>query len=217
MLTPTIRLLETEIEAIKENKIFWHRYTSGKSGFNIGLSKLLSDNKNEFAVRDIISKFPELDQMFFSHDDLYDKLNALYAKIENEVKSPELKDRLETLVKKFNEPRVGGHILRGDSFDDPDRYFGAFIINHNYPIERSPGSIQPKIDFWEEYRDELLKFRDTPQITELDEEIGDTLGQLQKLDEALLEKLEKIRGEYRVKHNFTKYEIDPELKKLEGW
>ncbi|MCK4732789.1 MAG: hypothetical protein KAT65_10070, partial [Methanophagales archaeon] len=84
-------------------------------------------------------------------------------------------------------------------------------------IERSPETIQPCIDFWEEYRDELLKFRDTPQIKELDKEIEGTLSQLKDLDEALLEKIEEIREEYRVKYKFTKYEIDPKLREVEEW
>jgi len=40
VLTPTIHLLETEIEAIKSAKISWHHNTSGGYDFNIGLSKL---------------------------------------------------------------------------------------------------------------------------------------------------------------------------------
>jgi len=61
-----------------------------------------------------------------------------------------------------------------------------------------------------------LKFREKTQIKKLDEEIEGLLRQLKELDETLLEKLDKIREEYRVKYNFTKYEIDPELKEIEA-
>ncbi|KAF5417489.1 MAG: Glycerol-1-phosphate dehydrogenase [NAD(P)+] [Candidatus Methanophagaceae archaeon] len=43
------------------------------------------------------------------------------------------------------------------------------------------------------------------------------LSQLKKLDEELLKKIEEIREEYRVKYNFTKYEIDPKLREFEEW
>lgn len=219
VLTPAVHHLEKEIEAILHAKISWHRYTSGRCDFNKGLSKLFYDNKKECsgAVRDIIGKFPDLGEIFSSHAALYDKLNDFYAKIESEVKTPELTERLKVLVNKFNESREEAYRLRGVHFEKPEQIFGNFIINFRYPIERSPDTIQPHIDFWEEYRNALLKFRDTPQIKELDKEIEGTLSQLKELDEALLEKSEEIREEYRVKYNFTKHEIDPKLREIGGW
>ncbi|HJH27053.1 MAG TPA: hypothetical protein C5S37_09870 [Methanophagales archaeon] len=217
VLTPAIHLLEKEIEAIRLAKIFWHRYTSGGCDFNEGLSKLFYDNKKECAVRDIIGKFPDLGEMFSSHDSLYDKLNNLYAEIEREVKTPKLKERLKVLVNKFNESREEAYRLRGEFFDEPERIFGEFIINFRYLIERSLDTIQPHIDFWEEFQDALLKFRNTPRIEEHDKESKGVLSQLRGLDEALLEKIEEIREEYRVKYNFTKYEIDPKLREIEEW
>ncbi|HUV01861.1 MAG TPA: hypothetical protein VMW67_00135 [Desulfobacteria bacterium] len=104
VLTPTIHFLEEEIKAIEENKIWWQRYTS-RCDFQEGLSKLIGSNSRGYsgAARDVFSKFPDLNGKFSSHDDLYDKLNDLYAKIENEVKTPALEERLTTLVNKFNE------------------------------------------------------------------------------------------------------------------
>ena len=95
------------------------------------------------------------------------------------------------------------------------RIFGNFIINCEYEIERSPYTVQPHIDFWEAYRDELLEFRNTPQINELDKEVEGLLRQLKELDEELLEKLKKIKEKYRVKYKFTESQIDPESKKIE--
>jgi hypothetical protein len=217
VLTPVIHHLEKETEAIRDNKISWHRYTSGRCDFNEGLSKLFYDNKKEGAVRDITGKFPDLGEMFSSHDALYDKVNNLYAEIEREIKTPKLKERLKALVNKFNESKEEAYRLRGEFFDEPERIFGEFIINFRYPIERSPDTIQPHIDFWEEYRDKLLKFRHTPRIEELDKKIEDILSQLKELDEALLKTIEGIREEYRVKYNFTKYEIDPKSREIEEW
>lgn len=156
-----------------------------------------------------------MNRRFSSHDTLYDKLYAAYATIEREVKTPELKERLKVLVKEFNESREGVYRLTGVPFEKSDIIFGNFIINCEYQIEQRINYNLPSIDFWGEYRGELLEFRNTPQIKELDKEIEGLLRQLKDLDEALLEKLYRIREEYRVKYNFTKYEIDPELKKLE--
>ena len=221
VLTPTIHLLKAEIEAILDNEIFWCRDRSGEGRFHKGLSKLPYDNKKERSAtfRDIIKKSSGLENKFHSHNVLYDKLNESYAKIEGEVKTPELTERFNVLMNIFNESRDGDYRLRGEAFDEPERIFCFlnFIINFRYQIVRSPDTIQPRIDFWEENRDELLKFRDTPLIKELDKEIEDVLSQLKKLDEALLKKIEAIRGKYRLKYNFTKYEIDPKLREVEEW
>jgi phage host-nuclease inhibitor protein Gam len=158
-----------------------------------------------------------LENKFHSHDALYDKLNAFYAKIECEVKTPELTERLKVLVNNFNESRKEAYRLRGEDFDKNELIFVNYIINFRYPIKQRPGSIELTIVFWEESRDELLKFRDTPQIKELDKEIEGVLSQLRKLDEALLEEIKEIRDEYRVKYNFTKYEINPKLREVEEW
>ncbi|MBN1763208.1 MAG: hypothetical protein JW878_09085 [Methanomicrobia archaeon] len=218
VLTPTIKRLEKEIEAIEHNKIKWIRNPTGMCFFEGYPSKLLCTGIKacSSAERDVFNKFPDLNEKFSSHDALYDKLYAAYATIEREVKTPELKERLKVLVKKFNESREGSNRLNGVPFEKPDIIFGNFIINREYEIERSPNSVQPNIDFWEAYRDELLKFREKPQVDKLDKEIEGLLRQLKELDEELLDALEKIREEYRVKYNFTKYEIDPELKKLEN-
>ncbi|KAF5433026.1 hypothetical protein C5S39_02310 [Candidatus Methanophagaceae archaeon] len=219
VLTQTIRFLKQEIEAIQGNEIFWYRDRSGESRFDKGLSKLLYYNKNErcATVRDFIGKNPSLETKYHSHNALYDELKAFYAKIEGKVKTPELTERLKVLKNNFNESREEAYRLRAEVFDESEHIFGNYIINFRYPIKRSPDTIQPRIDFWEEYRDELLKFRDTPQIKELDKKIEGVLSQLKKLDEELLEKIEAIREDYRLKYNFTKYEIDPKLREVEEW
>ena len=219
VLTPAIRFLGLEIKAIQDNEIFWYRDRSGEGRFDKGLSKRFDGNKREWsaALIDIIGKNPSLETKFHSHNALYDKLNAFYAKIEGEVKTPELTERLKVLVSNFNESREEAYRLRAEVFDELEPIFVNYIINLRCSIERSPYTIQPRIDFWEKYRDELLKFRDTPQINELDKKIEGVLSQLKKLDEALLEKIKEIREEYRVKYNVTKYEIDPKLRKDEEW
>jgi len=219
VLTPAIRFLKQEIEAIQNNKIFWYRDTSEKSRFDKGLPKRFDGNKKEWSatLRDIIKKSSGLENKFHSHDALYDKLNGIYAKIEGEVKTPELTERLKVLKNNFNESREEAYRLRAEVFDESEHIFVNCIINLRCPIEQSPNTIQPRIDFWEEYREELLKFRDTPQIKELDKKIEGVLSQLKNLDEALLEKIEAIREEYRLKYNLTKYEIDPKLREFEEW
>ncbi len=219
VLTPAIRFLGLEIKAIQDNEIFWCRDRSGEGRFDKGLSKRFDGNKKErnAALRDVIGKNPSLETKFHSHNALYDELNAFYAKIEGKVKTPELTERLKVLKNNFNESREEAYRLRAEVFDESEPIFVNYIINLRCSIERSPYTIQPRIDFWEKYRDELLKFRDTPQINELDKKIEGVLSQLKKLDEALLEKIKEIREEYRVKYNVTKYEIDPKLRKDEEW
>ena len=98
----------------------------------------------------------------------------------------------------------------------PNSNLSIYIINKWNP-KRIPNTIEPRIDFWEEYRDELLDFRNTPRVKELDKEIGNRLNQLKGLDSDLLEKIKEKREKYREEYHFTKYEIDPKLKELEEW
>ena len=209
VLTPTIYSLEKEIEAIKKNEIFW--YKSREEGIFDELSKIYGDSG---AFKDVFGKFPDLEEMFLSHDNLYGKLNGLYTEIEREIRTPELKERLKNLVNTFNQSREEAYKLRWVS--DLERIFGNYVINKWNP-KRSPNTIEPRIDFWEEYRDKLLEFRNTPRVRELDKEIENRLTQLKELDGNLLDKIKEKREKYRKEYQFTKYEIDPKLKELEEW
>jgi hypothetical protein len=156
VLTPTIYSLEKEIDAIKKNEIFW--YKSRKEGIFDELSKIYG---NSGAFKDVIEKFSDLEKMCLSHDNLYDKLNGLYTEIEREIRTPELKERLKNLVNEFNQSREEAYKSRWVS--DLERIFGNYVINKWNP-KRSPNTIQPHIDFWEKYKDELLEFRNTPLL-----------------------------------------------------
>lgn len=208
VLTPTIHHLGTEIEAIKHTKIFWYKIE--EKGIFEGLFKICG---NSSTFKDVFWKFPDLEEMFLSHDNVYDKLSGFYTEIEREIRTSELKESLKNLVNLFNQSREEDKV-RCDS--DLEMIFKNYIIN-KWDQERSSNSIGPRVDFWEAYKEKLLEFRNTPQIKGLDKEIEVVLTQLRELDEALLEKLEEKREEYRVKYNFTKYDIDPKLRELEEW
>lgn len=208
VLTPTIHHLEKEIEYIQNNNILWSKRRGVGEfrpmyGRNEPIHRLF--NTSSAVLKDVIHKYPELKSKFSSHDNFRDKLSELYAKIEKEVRTPEFEEQLRELLKRFNESKEGAKL---DNLDSVERKIGYFIISKFNP-ERSTDSSEFLHDFWNEYRNDLLKFRDTTRIKEYDKEIEGTLSQLKELDEALLEKLETIREKYRVKYNLTKYEINP--------
>lgn len=208
VLTPTIHHLEKEIEYIQNNNILWSKRRGVGEfrpmyGRNEPIHRLF--NTSSAVLKDVIHKYPELKSKFSSHDNFRDKLSELYAKIEKEVRTPEFEEQLRELLKRFNESKEGAKL---DNLDSVERKIGYFIISKFNP-ERSTDSPEFLHDFWNEYRNDLLKFRDTTRIKEYDKEIEGTLSQLKELDEALLEKLETIREKYRVKYNLTKYEINP--------
>ncbi|MCW3137405.1 MAG: hypothetical protein N2V76_03090 [Methanophagales archaeon] len=208
VLTPTIHHLEKEIEYIQNNNILWSKRRGVGEfrpmyGRNEPIHRLF--NTSSAVLKDVIHKYPELKSKFSSHDNFRDKLSELYAKIEKEVRTPEFEEQLRELLKRFNESKEGAKL---DNLDSVERKIGYFIISKFNP-ERSKDSSEFLHDFWNEYRNDLLKFRDTTRIKEYDKEIEGTLSQLKELDEALLEKLETIREKYRVKYNLTKYEINP--------
>ena len=220
VLTPAIEHIESEIDAIRNKKIHWHRYTSGGCGFNLGLGRLyynkrygpvrpLFDKTSSGALQYILNKFYNLNSMLSSHNILIDELNHCYEEIEKEIKTPELEERLDEMTKEFNKGKSATYRLKGEPIENSFRFYGEYLINLEYTIKRSPNSTEPHIDFWEENQDELLKFRDKPHITEINEQISEKLIQLTELDEKLLKKLSKIREKYRKEYNFTDNEIEP--------
>ncbi|PXF57873.1 MAG: hypothetical protein C4B59_14350 [Candidatus Methanogaster sp.] len=220
VLTPAIEHIESEIDAIQNKKIFWHHYTSGGCGFDSGLRRLfhneryrgvryLFGGKSGGALQDILNKFSNLNDMFYSHDVLIDELNRCYEEIEKEIKTPELGERLEEMTREFNKGKSATYRLKGEPIENSFQFYGEYLINLEYTIERSPDSIEPHIDFWEENQDELLKFRDKIHIIEIHKQISEKLIQLTELDEKLLKKLSKIREKYRKEYNFVNNEIEP--------
>ena len=217
VLTPVIDCLNKEIEVIQNKKISWHRYTSGECGFNYGLIRFFYDElygsvrstfpkKGGGALRDVLTKFPKLNSMFSSHDSLIDELNELYVEIEKEIKTPEIKERLIKMVQEFNKGKSATYRV---NIGNPDLFFSEYLINIEETRERISNSIEPNLDFWEENQDELLKFRDTPNIIEISKQIRSKLIQLRGLDETILKKVEKIREKYRKQYNFTDDEVEP--------
>lgn len=217
VLTPMINHLEEEIKYIQNNNILWSKRGGvGEFGPMYGGNEPIKRlfNASSAVLKDVIHKYPEeLKSKFNSHDNFREKLSELYAEIEREVRTPEFEEQLRVLLRTFNESREGAKL---DNLDSVERSIGYFIISKFTP-ERSTDSPVTLHDFWEEYREELLKFRDTTQIKELDKEIGGVLSHFKKLDKGLLEKIEEIREEYCVKYKFTKYEIDPKLREIEEW
>ncbi len=220
VLTPAIEHIKSEIDAIQNKKIFWHRYTSGSCGFDSGLRRLFYNKRygsvshlfagtSSGALTDILGKFPNLNSMFSSHDFLIDELNRFYEEIEKEIKIPELEERLDELIKEFNKGKSDTYRLKGEPIANAFGFYGEYIINLEYTIRHIPGSIEPNIDFWEENQDELLKFRDTPRVIEISNQISEKLIKLKELDGKLLKKLSKIREEYRKEYNFINNEIEP--------
>ena len=216
VLTPMINHLEGEIKYIQNNNILWSKRGGvGEFGPMYGGNEPIKRlfNASSAVLKDVIHKYPELKSKFNSHDNFREKLSELYAEIEREVRTPEFEEQLRVLLRTFNESREGAKL---DNLDSVERSIGYFIISKFTP-ERSTDSPVTLHDFWEEYREELLKFRGTTQIKELDKEIEGVLSQFKKLDKGLLEKIEEIREEYCIKYKFTKYEIDPKLREIEEW
>lgn len=215
VLTPSISSINSEIKAIQHKQIFWHRHTSGECGFDSELTPLFHKRNSPIrsvfngeirgALTDILEKFSDLKRLFTSHDSLIEELNQLYVLIVKEIETPELIGRIEKLIDMFNE-NIENSSLKAQN---DSQLFVEYIINLEYLVKRMPNSIEPRIDFWEENKDELLKLRDNPLILETGEQISSKLSQLRDLNEKILKSVDKIREEYRKEYNFTDIEIEP--------
>jgi len=148
VLTPTIYSLEKEIDALEKNEIFW--YKSVEEGIFEGLFKICGDSN---AFKDVFEKFPDLEEMFLSHDSLYDKLNELYTEIEREIRTPELKERLENLLNMFYQSKREEAHERNLSknaykLEDNEREGIFWWIINNWAPKRTPHTLEPHVDFW---------------------------------------------------------------------
>ena len=220
ILTPVINHMKIEIDAIENKKIFWHRYTSESCGFDSGLKRLfyneqygsvksLFEKRNSEIIEDVLINFSKLYTNFSYHDFLIDELNQCFEEIEKEIKTQELKEWLEELTEEFNKGKSAAYRLKGDSKEDPFKIFSEYVINIEYIVQRSPGSIEPIIDFWEKNKEELLAFRETPKINELSLNMDEIIENITKINFELLNNLYKTREKYRGDYNFTSDEIEP--------
>jgi|GEM_PF-1991542 len=213
-LTPTKQRLESETNAIQGNAVYWEAYND--KSYIMGLSSKLLPDKIDYrsTIFDTTTKYPNLKTQLLSHDRIYDRLNELYGKIRNKIEGSEFKKRLRVLIEEFNEKRDSSNQLTGDRRDKSEVFYMMCIINKGIP-GRTPDQSAPYLDFWDQHKDDLLKFRNTSQVKELEKEKESILIQLKKLNEELLENIKEIIEKYRNEYNFTKYEIVPELKKFE--
>ena len=225
VLTPTIYSLEKEIEAIKKNEIFWSKREGvGEFGPGYGGEETIKRlfNASSTIFKDVIHKDTDLESKFISHDKLREKLNELYAEVEREVRTQKIKERLENLLNTFYQSKREEAYERNlpenayKLTDNERKRIFWWIINDWNP-ERTPHTLEPLIDFWEKHKDELLDFRNTRRVRELDKEIENRLTQLKELDSDLLERIKEKREKCREEYHFTKYEIDPKSKELEEW
>ena len=225
VLTPTINHLEKEIEAIEKNEIFWSKRGGvGEFGPGYGGEETIKRlfNASSAIFKDVIHNDTDLESKFISHDKLREKLNELYAEVEREVRTQKNEERLENLLNTFYQSKREEAYERNlpenaYKLTDNERKRIFWLIINNWNPERTPHTLEPHIDFWEKYKDELLEFRNTPRVEELDKEIGNRLNQLKELDSDLLEKIKEKRKKIQEEYHFTKYEIDPQSKKLEEW
>jgi len=215
-LTPTIHSLEDEIKAIQGNEIHWEIYPKDKA-YIIGLSKLLPDIIDYgSAIFDITTKYPNLKTQLLSHDKLYNRLNELCGKIRSEIVVSEFKERLRVLIDKFNEKSEITKQLNEDRRDKSEDVYAAWIISEGI-FDRSPNQNTPYFDFWDRYKDELLRFINTSRIQSHKREIEDILDQLKELNENPLKEIKGVIGKYREEYDLAKDEIDPTLKELLDW
>jgi len=194
----------------------------GRSILNInpylsGLPNLLPDEIDYgSAIFDITTKNSDLKTQLLSHDKLYNRLDELCDEIRSEIVGSEFKERLRVLIDGFNEKRDITKQLTEDRRDKSENVYAGWIISKGI-FDRSPDQNTPYFDFWDRYKDELLRFINTPRIQNHKREIEYILYQLKELNEKILKEIKGIIGKYREEYDFTKYEIDPKLKELEEW
>ena len=214
-LTPAIRTLEQEIEAIQENMVYWEGYYD-RTGI-IGLSKPLFYSYSfnyENELFSITAKYPKLKDPIFSRERLYDKLNELCGKIKDEIVGSEsYKKFLNAQIKEFNENADTTNPLTEDKIDKSEDVYAVWIINKEI-FDRNPDQKSPYFDFWNQNKEQLLRFGKTPQIQNIKIKIEDMLNKLIEIDRSLLKDIEDIRRTYQDEYYLTNDEVDPARERL---
>lgn len=205
IIAPHITNLKSEIKVIQNHELYWLKIR-GEGRFTNIFKILDFDFRESRIYSDFFEKHPEFQKKYLQHDDLFDKLNKLYCQLEGKIRIPKLKERLIELVNEFNNSREPAYVIRGEYESKPENIFGNFVIN-KYDTEKEPDTNEPHKDFWDEYKDELLKFRDVPGVKQLDGEIEKILKDYENLNKELLESLGEILDEYRKDYHFTEFEM----------
>ena len=209
VLTPSINNLILEIDEITNGT----RTHFGQQ-FNI-----FFDRKTYFsyAFWDIMEEFTNLPEKLHSNDELADKLNILYTKIEKEVtdkfESDKFNERLTDMVNSFN--RSNPDVLKKDTsaLSQLENLCKEYIITKMDFSNNVSTVLVPKKqnDFLKENKDELQRYKDLPRIEKLSKQINDTLNILKKSDEDILELFKEIINKYRKDYHFSEREINPNI------
>ena len=220
VINPFITEIDSELDSIKKGKSFLF---STESGFGQKFNLFFNDEalySNVFW--DIMGKSPLskplLKHELRSNDKLSDKVNELYTtikeKLTSKLESDNFNEPLKDWVDDFNlsHPKAFGTDTR--ALSELENLCKEFIIC-NWDLNNifQAGS-ELKTDFFKEFKDTLLKYRELPFMEELLKEITDTLNKFKKSDGKILKQFKKIKEKYRKEQHLPEKEINPAIRKL---
>ena len=209
VLTPSIHIIKGEINKITNGT----RIDYFVQKFN---KFFVRKRYYSYAFEDIIEESTNLPEKLHSNDELADKLNTSYDKIEKEVtnqfKNDKFNERLTNMLHDFYQlnPNVFG--TEKEALPNLENLCKEYIINPWDLSNNVPRVSEHKNNFLKENKDELQRYMELPKIKELCKQIKNTLNALEKSDEDILERFEKIIKRYREDYHFTEDEINPGIK-----
>ena len=209
VLTPSINNLILEIDEITNGT----RTHFGQQ-FNI-----FFDRKTYFsyAFWDIMEEFTNLPEKLHSNDELADKLNILYTKIEKEVtdkfESDKFHERLTDMVNSFNRSNSDALGTETRALFVLKNICKEYIISEWDLSNNVPRVSEHENNFLKENKDELQRYKDLPIIKKLRKEIKVTSNELKKSNEDILEQFEKIITKHRKDYGFTEADMNPDITK----
>jgi predicted nuclease with TOPRIM domain len=170
-----------------------------------------------YAFWDIIEEFTDLPEKLRANDELADKLNILYTKIEKEVtdkfESDKFNERLTDMVNSFNRSNSDALGTETRALFVLKNICKEYIISEWDLSNNVPRVSEHGNNFLKENKDELQRYKDLPIIKKLRKEIKETLNELKKSNEDILEQFEKIITKHRKDYGFTEDDMNPDIKK----
>jgi len=220
VINPFITEIDSELDSIKKGKSFLF---STESGFGQKFNLFFNDEalySNVFW--DIMGKSPLskplLKHELRSNDKLSDKVNELYTtikeKLTSKLESDNFNEHLKDWVDDFNLSHPKAFGTDTCALSELENLCKEFIIC-NWDLNNifQAGS-ELKTDFFKEFKDTLLKYRELPLMEELLKEIKDTLNKFKKSDGKILKQFKKIKEKYRKEQHLPEKEINPAIRKL---
>lgn len=199
VIYPLIGKLEGQKYYLKEGNFGWtEHYLKHVDRLTVFLDmeKLIYD--------DFKKAFPKTAAKIKEYDKKVEKLKEGMDKFADKIKS--LPDFENAVLRKFEEYKSGANLSNASFFEPTTKNLG-YILENIINNRQKLGTSDAYNDFWNQYGEQLLKFREGVKVKNYNAEVEEKRKILLELSDSILGDLRAILNGYRKKYGITYKEV----------